>query len=125
MQMSARQLPDLDEAAVEAAYAARKVGHEDAVGGGFERGAQFGQQAFALGFGTAAAGLVMQQHQPKAPPSGKATGLTLRLTQSGRPSAWCSTVSERRRASGSCAALCQKTSSSGVVHRGLRRNPTT
>ena len=37
--------PDLREAAVEGADAARQVGHQDAVGGGFQRGLQLGHAA--------------------------------------------------------------------------------
>ncbi len=53
-----RQAPQVGEALVVAADAAFEVGDEDAVGGRFEGGAQFGDQFFQLAFDAALVALV-------------------------------------------------------------------
>lgn len=92
LQQFRRQRPELGEALVEAADRAVHVEHEDAVGGGFERGAQFGDDAFQLHLDAALlaavhhrddeAGVGLPQHQRADPPLDLA-GLAVGAAQQG------------------------------------------
>jgi hypothetical protein len=99
------QRPQSGEAAVEGLDAALQVGHQQAVGGGFQRRAQLGQQRVAFALGAVLGAAVAQQHQVAADagrpaprlPIGTTGGAPTRLGRRGAAIRCCWPVRRARR----------------------------